>query len=272
MEKAIILSPSRLRLPGALELINGARLYLGDEFCFHKQPAYADFEAARELTGKTPALVSSLLTETALQAYAALLAKCAKKAPGTEIIVNDLGLLNFIDKNYRGRFSVTLGRLLTYLFDPKNTRVLGSRSDAGLAGKKMKLWEKSLEATPTPYIKRFLKRYAVERVETDSERIFRKYALNTKVKLSFYSPMRLMAMTRFCPFRGGFSLECKQPCGSRLLEIKTPHLDYPLFSKGNAYFVKNRPIKHSRLDRMVTVPFVKSTGLKVHINEGSLRG
>jgi hypothetical protein len=272
MEKAIILSPSRICRPGALKLINGATVYLGDEFCAHKQPSFRDFAAARELTGRNPVLVSSLLTEPFLKKYIALLSECAKKAPGTEIVVNDLGLLNFIDKNYRGVFSITLGRLITYLFDPKNTRVLGSKSDQGLAGKKMKVWEATLEATPTPYIKRFLKRYLVERIETDSERIFRKYAKNTKVKISFYSPMRLMAMTRFCPFRGGMALECKEPCGTRLLKIKTPHLDYPLFSKGNAYFVKNRPVKHPRLDRTVTIPYMSSTGLKVYMNEGSLRG
>lgn len=272
MEKAIIISPSLVRRSGALELIKGATVYLGDEFCGHKQPSFSDFLAARDLTGKAPVLLSALLTEPALRNYIKLLAECAKKAPGTEIVVNDLGLLNFIDKNYRGRFRITLGRLITYLFDPKNTRVLGSKSDEGLEGKKMKVWEASLEATPTPYIKRFLRRYAVERVETDSERIFRKYAENMKVKISFYYPMRLMAMTRLCPFRGGISLECKEPCGSRLLELKTPHLDYPLFSKGNAYFVKNRLVKHPRLDRIVTIPFTKSHDLKVYMNEGSLRG
>jgi len=272
MEKAIILSPSQIRRRGALELIKGATVYLGDEFCIHKQPSFADFSAARKLTGKTPVLLSTLLTEPALKSYVKLLSECARKAPGAEVVVNDIGLLNFIDKNYRGRFSITLGRLITYLFDPKNTRVLGSKSDLGLEGKKMRVWEASLEATPTPYIKRFLKRYAVERVETDSERIFHKYAKNTKVKISFYSPMRLMAITRFCPFRGGISLECKEPCGSRLLKITTRHLVYPLFSKGNAYFVKNKSIKHPRLDRTVSIPFVKSQGLKVYMNEGSLRG
>lgn len=272
MEKAIILSPSQLRRRGALELIDGATVYLGDEFCSHKQPTFADFAAARGLLGRNPVIISSLLTEPALKGFMKLLADCAKAAPGAEIVINDLGLLNFIDKHYRGRFSITLGRLLTYLFDPKNTRVLGSRSDEGLLGKKMKVWEASLEATPTPYIKRFLKRYAVERVETDSERIFRKYAKNTKVKISFYSPMRLMAITRFCPYRGGIALDCTEPCGTRRLEIKTGRLDYPLFSKGNAYFVKNRPIKHPRLDRAVSIPFVEASGLKVHMNEGSLRG
>ncbi|OGS07517.1 MAG: hypothetical protein A2270_09635 [Elusimicrobia bacterium RIFOXYA12_FULL_51_18] len=272
MEKAIILSPSLINQKSTLELIKGAMVYLGDEFCIHKQPSFADFTSARKLTGATPVLLSTLLTEPALKSYAVLLSECAKKAPGTEVVVNDIGLLHFIDKNYRGRFSITLGRLITYLFDPKNTRVLGSKSERGLEGKKMKLWESSLEATPTPYIKKFLKRYAVERVETDSERIFKKYADNMDVKISFYYPMRLMAMTRFCPFRGGISLECKAPCGSRLLTLRTRHLDYPLFSKGNAYFVKNRLVKHPRLDRTVRFPFVKSNNLKMYINEGSLRG
>ncbi|OGR45265.1 MAG: hypothetical protein A2X35_03200 [Elusimicrobia bacterium GWA2_61_42] len=272
MEKAIIISPSLVSRPGTLKLIKGATVYLGDEFCIHKQPSFADFAAVQKLTGRRPVIVSTLLTEPALKKYAKLLAECAKKAPGTEIVVNDLGLLRLIDKNYRGKFSVTLGRLMTYFFDPRNTRVLGSKAPGGEEGKKMKVWENSMESTPTPYIKKFLKRYAVERIETDSERIFKKYAENTAVKISFYAPMRLMAITRFCPFRGGLSLECKAPCGSRLLRLKSKHFDYPLFSKGNAYFVKNKAIKHPRLDRTVTLPFVKSPGFAMPINEGSIRG
>ena len=272
MEKAIIISPSQINRPGTLELIKRATVYVGDEFCIHKQPSFADLCAAKKLTGKFPVIVSTLLTEPALKKYKKLLAECAGKAPGAEIVVNDLGLLRFIDKNYRGKFRITLGRLMTYFFDPRNSRVLGSKAAGGEKGKKLKVWENSLESTPAPYIKKFLKRYGVERVETDSERIFKKYADNTGVKISFYAPMRLMAMTRFCPFRGGLSLECKAPCGSRLLRLKSKHFDYPLFSKGNAYFVKNRRIRHPRLDRAVTLPFVRSPGFAMPINEGSIRG
>lgn len=272
MEKAIILSPFLVNRPDTPELIKGHTVYIGDEFCIHKQPSFSDALAVEKLTGKFPVLLSGLLTEPALKGYIKLLAECAQKRPGAEVVVNDIGLLRYIDKNYRGRFSVTLGRLMTYFFDPKNTRVFGSKADWGKEGKKMKVWEASLESTPTPYIKKFLKRYAVERIETDSERIFMKYAKNMKVKISFYSPMRLMAMTRFCPFSGGIALDCKGPCGMRLLELETRHLDYPIFAKGNAYFVKNRPVKHPRLDRTVTLPFVKSPGFKMDINEGSIRG
>ena len=131
----------------------------------------------------------------------------------------------------------------------------------------MKVWEDSLEATPTPYIKRFLKRYAVERVETDSERIFEKYAGNTKVKISYHYPMRLMAMTRFCPFAGGIVPECKAPCGTRLLKLNTRQLDYQLFSKGNAYFARNKPLKHPRLDRLVEMSLTPSPGFELFRNK-----
>ena len=184
------------------------------------------------------------MTEPAFENYAGLLSECAKKAPGAEVVVNDIGLLHFINKNYRGRFRITLGRLMTYFFDPKDRRVLGSKTDSGwLEGRKLKTWEARRGITPIAYIKDFLKRYAVERVETDNEHIFRKYAGSTDVKISFHYPLRLMAITRFCPFMGGLAPECKAPCGNRLLRLKT-RLDYEVFSKGNAYFVKNRLIKH----------------------------
>lgn len=270
MDTAILLSPSLINKRGAPELVKNATVYLGDEFCIHKQPSFADFAAVRKLTGKTPVLLSTLLTEPALENYARLLSECAKKAPGAEVVVNDIGLLHFIDKNYRGRFRITLGRLMTYFFDPKDRRVLGSKTDsAWMEGRELKAWEARRNDTPIAYIRGFLKRYAVERVETDSEQIFRKYAGNTDVKISFHYPLRLMAVTRLCPFMGGIATKCKAPCGNRLLGLKTKHLDYEVFCKGNAYFMKNRLIKHPRLDRLVVTSFVRSPGFKLVMNKYS---
>lgn len=270
MEKATVLNPSQLA-KSAAGLKKAGTVYLGDEFCIHKQPSFADFAAVKKLTGRNPVLLSTLLNEPALERWEKLLAECAKKAPGTEIVVNDLGLLYLINKKYRGRFSITLGRLMTYFFDRKKILVPGTKAGLGLDGEKPETWEKGIDVTPIAYIKSFLKRYAVERVETDTEHILKKYADNTDVKIAFHHPLSLMALTRFCPFRGGLTSECKGPCGKRLLRLTTKHLEYPIFSKGNAYFVKNKLVKHPRLDRVVATPFVNSTGFKMAINEGSVR-
>ena len=289
MEKAIILSPSLVNRPGIPELIKNKTVYLGDEFCIHKQPSFRDFSVVKALTGKNPVLLSTLLTDPAMDRWKKLLAECAKKAPGTEIVINDIGLLRFIDKNYRGRFSLTLGRLLTYFFDPKHARLpgctrptqfdaknisvpscsLAAKASLGLEGKKPEAWETGLGNTPIEYIKDFLKRYGIKRVETDSAQVFHKYAGNTRVKISFHHPLRLMTMTRFCPFMGGIVAECKAPCGDRLLSLKTPHLDFAMFVKGNAYFAKNRPPKSARLDRTVLTPYTNSAGFKPAANKYS---
>jgi len=287
MDQAIILSPSLASERGARELVRNSIVYLGDEFCIHKQPSFAAFEALRKLTGRRPVLLSTILTEPAFERWEKLLAECAKKAPGTEIVINDIGLLRYIDKNYRGRFSLTLGRLMAYFFDTKHTRLPGcsrpimwageALPDAGPGAaaekvreaKKMKDWETKLDVTPMSYIKDFIKRYKVRRVETDSREIFRKYADNTDVKLSFHYPLRLMSMTRICPFMGGIAPSCAAPCGKRLLSLKTRELDFAVFSKGNAYFAKNRLIDHPRVDRAVELPYVNSPGFKQVMNKYS---
>ncbi|OGR45267.1 MAG: hypothetical protein A2X35_03210 [Elusimicrobia bacterium GWA2_61_42] len=287
MAQAIILSPSLAAESGAQKLIKNSLVYLGDEFCIHKQPAFSGFEAVTRLTGRRPALLSTLLTDPAFERWEALLAACAKKAPGTEVVINDIGLLRFIDKKYRGKFSLTLGRLMTYFFDTKHTRLPGCSRPIMWTGealpdpgpgaaaekvreaKKMKDWESKLDVTPMAYLKDFIKRYKVSRVETDSREIFKKYADNTAVKLSFHYPLRLMSMTRICPFMGGIVPACSAPCGSRLLSLKTKELDFAVFSKGNAYFAKNRLISHPRLDRAVELPYVNSPGFKQVMNKYS---
>lgn len=285
MDQAIVLSPSRAYEPGARELIKNALVYLGDEFCIHKQPSFADFAAVRKLTGRAPVLLSTLLTDPALESYARLLAECAKKAPGAEVVVNDIGLLRLLDRNYRGRFRITLGRLMTYFFDTKHGRLPGcsraaeppgrgfagraERGGPGTGGKAPDDWETRLNVTPVAYIRDFLERYAVERVETDSREIFKKYADNTDVKIAFHYPLRLMSMTRFCQFMGGIAPRCAAPCGQRLLRLKTRELDFAVFCKGNAYFVKNKLIKHPRLDRAVKTPFEPSPGFEPVANRYS---
>ncbi len=289
MDQAIILSPSLAAESGVKELIGKRTVYLGDEFCIHKQPSFADFAALKELTGKSPVLLSTLLTENAFEGYARLLSECARKAPGAEIVVNDIGLLRYIDKKYRGRFGITLGRLMTYFFDTKHTRLPGcsrpilwsseksspeTQDGPGKAApsaerKDLKNWETRLDVTPMAYIKDFIKRYGVERVETDSRELFKKYAENTKVKLSFHYPLRLMSMTRFCPFMGGIATTCKAPCGDGLLSLKTMQLDFAVFSKGNAYFAKNRLVKHPRLSRAVFLPYSPKPGFKLAMNKYS---
>lgn len=277
MDRAILLSPTLLSRPGAPDLKKGATVYLGDEFCIHKQASFADFAAVRKLTGEDPVLLSTLLTEPAFEKYSRLLAECAKKAPGTEIVVNDTGLLRFLDRNYRGVFRITLGRLMTYFFDTRHTRLPGCTRPilwtggggrgAARDGKRQeekagRTWETELDATPLDYIREFIERYGVERVETDSEYIFRKYTRVKNVKLSFYYPLRLMAMTRFCPFMGGIAQQCAAPCGTSLVKLGTGQLDYQLFAKGNAYFARNELFKHPRLDRLVVMPLTKLRGFK----------
>lgn len=272
MEKALILSPSLRAKYGAAGLKKYDVVCLGDEFCIHKQPAFADFAAVKKLTGKAPVLVSTLLTEPALERWQALLAECAKKAPGAELVVNDLGLLHYVDKKHSGAFRITLGRLLTYFFDRKKMVVPGSVTGKGLDGEGTETWEKGIDETPIDYIRGFLKRYRVERVEVDTEHLLKRYKENTDAKVSFHYPLSLMALTRFCPFKGGLAAECKGPCGERLLKLASPHLDYPLYSKGNAYFVKNKLPRRPAPDRAVLTPCLASPGFKMAINEGSIRG
>ncbi len=276
MDRAILLSPTLISGRGTPELVKNATVYLGDEFCIHKQPSFRDFAAVRKLSGRNPVLLGTLLTEPAFDRWALLLAECAKKAPGAEVVVNDVGLLRFIDGNYRGRFKLALGRLMTYFFDTKHTRLPGCtrpllwtgeasapaarKADLEAEEKSRKSWEDGLDLTPIAYIREFLKRYAIERVETDSEYLFKKYSDGTDMKISYYYPLRLMAMTRFCPFVGGIVQKCKAPCGTSLVRLETRQLDYRLFSKGNAYFAKNKLFKHPRLDRLVVMPLAKSPG------------
>lgn len=272
MEKALILSPFLRAKYGAAALKKYDTVCLGDDFCMHKQPAFADFEAVRKITGRPPVLVSTLLTEPYLENWEKLLAVCARKAKGTEIVVNDLGLLYFIDKKYRGVFSVTLGRLMTYFFDRKKILAPGSKRGVGLDGEAPETWEKGIDTTDVGYIKNFLSRYGVSRVEVDTEHLLRKYADNTDMRISYHYPLTLMAMTRFCPFRGGIAADCKGPCGEKLLKLTSGHLPYPIYSKGNAYFVKNKLPKHPKIDRAVFTAAVNSPGFKMKINEESVRG
>jgi len=98
------------------------RIYVGDEFCPNRLPGLSELKRfcrfATEQNLKLT-LLTPVLTDKGLEKYSPIFEYLQETAPGTEVVVNDLGVLFYLKRQYPG-LRVSAGRLLNKGFkDPR---------------------------------------------------------------------------------------------------------------------------------------------------------
>ena len=226
MEKALSLTPPQITQTDSRDWDRYDLLYLGNAFCQNLLPSFEQFEWLRRRSGKQISLATSLVTNDGLQAAASLIDKIAGVQEGTEIVVNDIGMLSWLNLHFSGRIKIVLGRVL-------------NRDFAFL---------------PLDFLRDFLKRHNICGVETDVPLLAEHWGRHLRVKLSFHYPLRWAAMTRVCPHTGTISSGCGHPCRGRSLTLCSPHCSAPLLLRGNAYFTLNDLPHEEYIARAVYTP------------------
>jgi len=224
MERTISITPWALKRIKAERLKKYDAVYLGSEFCENKLPAPGDFGLLRKIYAGPVTAVTSILSETGLERAKALAAFLARGG-AFEIVVNDWGLLRHLKKHKALKARPILGRLL--------------------------MWE--IAGMDKKFLNDFCAEHAVKAVETDSLEILEKLK-GFKGAVNFNYPLRFRAVTRFCPHLKKFNSEpCAQVCEkrgpARLTNAKV--LSEPIYLQANAYFVRNKPLKHASIKRLV---------------------
>ncbi len=218
------------------------RLYIGDEFCPIRMPDLAEIEqicrfAKENHMGLT--LLTPILTEPWLERYRALLDCLKNEFPHAEVVVNDLGVLLYLGKQYP-EFHLSMGRLFNRGF--KDPRL--SIPDIPCSGK-----EKELLSDCTfdhPEFREMAVNQGVNRLERDllpyADLIFDSHpGLNS----SCYFPFGYVTSGRVCwtatfnqiPGKKFMPAKtCSRPCESLPLELKHESLSFKLFQSGNTIF------------------------------------
>lgn len=222
MENAISLSVTELPGLKPAALRGYDRVYLGSEFCQNLLPPAAAFRALAGTFGGPLTLVTPLLSDSGLDAAAALV-KAAAPAKGAplEVVVNDWGLLRLLRKNRRVR--PVLGRLL--------------------------MWE--IGGMDKRFLNAFCREYRAAGVETDNAEVLAGLS-GYDGPVHFHYPYRFKSVTRFCSYIRAFnSAPCSLQCGSAFIRLSHKAIPEPIYLRGNAYFIPNKPLKHPAITRLV---------------------
>jgi hypothetical protein len=196
------------------------RLYLGSEFCAWRLPGERELRdalAAATRRGMGFSLVTPFLDEPGLARTLALV-RALPEGPATEVVANDLGLLESLrGDGWRG--TLVAGRLLT-----RQRRGPGFQSLGGLLPEAAAALRGSALDAPA-FVALLGSAYGVMRFELDDlVQGVGVPELPAGVQLSLYRPYLIVTATRNCPWvdrgrTGDRSSGCARPCRGQALGL-----------------------------------------------------
>jgi hypothetical protein len=245
-----------------------SRLYFGHEFCERRLPPCSSLEKVLSFAKKRQmefSFVTPYVTTAGLKKTETLLELLRRRKLPCEVIVNDFGVLNLINRHYQ-EFTPVLGRLLTkqkrspelarvlrrefkprYFADPDipERRVLLLQKKLPL---EMDLYYKGSNTSSVPIIHDFLVEQRIRRIELDNVAQGLHLELPTdKMTASVYFPYVHITTTFFCPTAGCDQEEktflrikpCRQPCQRYVFALKHKSMPKVIYLRGNTQFYKN---------------------------------
>ncbi|MDP8259462.1 MAG: hypothetical protein P9L96_00430 [Candidatus Gygaella obscura] len=235
-----------------------SRIYWGVEFCQNLFPSLSDTKKIInfcccnriEFTLITPFFTGKNIDK--LRNTILLLRKQRKRY---EVVVNDWGSIYLLNREFSGKFTLSLGRLLTrqqrdpfmQLFINKQKILPIKKSDGRIVVIFHEVNKKFLKAMQSSYVGteyffRLAKKLKIDRVELNN--LVQGVNLNSiSLKKTLYYPFVNISTGRFCPmdtpnqrkFRIGV---CKKDCLGYYDILKPNDLGFPLFKRGNTTFYK----------------------------------
>ncbi len=259
MEKAVYFSSTRkLRV---YDLDNYGRIYFGNEFCDELIPSRLELQDAISIASehrKSLSFVTCYVSEHKIKQYYALIELLAKLIPGSEVVINDWGMLKMCFEN---GVEPVLGRLLVkQKRDPRIAHFIESLPETA----RLRLRQMGLN----DFFLGFLRKQNIRRIELDNllQGIDKGELRDSGFSYSVYIPYGYITTTRICFFRNRnkgvekkFSITpCAHECSNDVLKLDNRHMKEKLLMKGNTIFFKNSAEyftdKGTRINRIVYEP------------------
>lgn len=255
------------------------RIYWGVEFCQNLIPTLKDTEEILRFIKKTSlkfTLVTPFVTEYGLRRLKEIVKWLKKKEYKSEIVVNDWGILECLNTEFKNDFNLSLGRLLLrQQRDPAIKKVLEKQLPFAIKGKDGKIsiiihqppakkYQQGIRATyiNSPSMQRFLSKFGVQRVELNN--IVQGINLaGLKFKKSIYTPYVNISSTRFCPMDSKHQKmyrinACKKECQRYYDILRNRGVGKIIYKRGNTTFYKDpldiKEILDTGIDRVVFQP------------------
>ena len=264
------------------------RVYYGNEFCERLIPSLNDLKEILcyiQIKGLNFSLVSPYVTNVGLARLRVLFEYLKSEKINCEVIINDWGVLNLINREYFN-FQPVLGRLLTkqkrcpslikLLKRQVRPRLIVDSKNPGqrniLIQKPLPLdldpYYKGANAASVPIIHNLLISQRIRRIELDNTGQGLLLELpKDKICASIYLPYAYISTTFFCPTAGCDQKKeswlkiksCKRHCQRYVFKLRHRTMPKVIYLKGNTQFYKNtrlriRECEKIGIDRIVYQP------------------
>lgn len=234
------------------------------EFCERLIPSKEDLNKAIKFTVEKKinfTFVTPYVTEDYLKRIDSLLRLVEKKVPNSEVVINDWGVLNLINKKYK-TLKPVLGRLLNKMRrEPRMMNLLN------------RIPKRCMDELKTPEItvdsfRKALKENNIQRIEFDNvlQGIINVNLHKHGFNGSLYLPFAYVTTTRSCLTNSCKNNDytivgifpCKKDCQNLTFKLTYKTFPVPLIIKGNTQFFKNEKIPENLIrigiNRIVNQP------------------
>ena len=286
MEKSVFITKVR-----QLKYVSNkyTRVYFGNEFCERLIPSLNQAQQIVSYVRKKKldfSLVTPYVTNQGLKKVKTLCEFLRKESIDCEIIINDWGVLNLVNRQYLNLTPV-LGRLLTkQKKGPRLAELLKRKirewfiQNSRSSEEKTIVFQMKLPSDLDPYYKgsnvmsvpllhNFLIRERIKRIELDNTVQGLSLELpQGKISASVYTPYIYITTTFFCPTAGcdqkNKSLlkikPCQRECQRYVFALRHKSMPKVIYLKGNTQFYRNSKLlpnekfHHLGVDRIVYQP------------------
>lgn len=179
-------------------------VYIGSDACEHLMATSDDIDNILSL-GKNPVMPLPVLTDFFLKRACDEIEKTLKFHNRLEVSANDIGTLAFLHRTFGKNISISVGRILTYL------------------------WSKN----SVDFSREMAERFSIGYFETDEANTANSM-INAGLKTALHYPYRFYGVTRTCYYTKETLESCPRQCG----DVFVPLGDGQVLWRGNAYYTK----------------------------------
>jgi hypothetical protein len=219
IEKAIILNTKKISYQKEINRFD--IVYIGSFFCENLIPDITEIDNIFQSGVRRVAIQTSFFTQDNIENFKNKLAEIFYSFSNIELSINDLGLLDFLNKNYP-KVKKGIGIPLSYDF--------------------MRMNSKSLN--------KFMNKNNLERIETDEDYLIKNFK-ERDFLISYHFPLKFIGVSRFCPFTRKILGKCSYECINDIKKLKIKDTDKEMILWQNAYFDKKEKIGSTDFNRLV---------------------
>ena len=214
MKKAAVINDIR-KLKGIVDKYDV--IGIGSEFCHNitlKFFSEINDELEKILRWKKIIIYTPILTDLIFDTFVDKLKQIILKFKNFEIMVTDLGLLDWLNSNFP-YIKKGIARPLSIDFVRMNLKILN----------------------------RFIKDLRIHSIETDEINFLYKFK-NRSFKIYFRVPLKYVGLSRFCPYERKIIYSCNYQCFNYYDEIKIKDSNEKIIIFENCYFKKIKGYKN----------------------------